>query len=219
MLAAQLRRTICLTSPSTRTISRSRQRPTACAHRPRICLRQSKARRHRRRCHPPRTSVFAVSPARQRNSARSRSRRAAQATTSLCRSKYPKRRCEEPSTSSRGALFDLRIVGHPGASRSRRLQLRRHRPRLPETPAVGRGPDESKVEPSRLRQIRLGGGFEFDEIKTDIHGLAGWDDRNFLGGLRTFSVEFRPGGVFYPTRLDNFVKPTNFFPKRSFASC
>ena len=50
-------------------------------------------------------------------------------------------------------------------------------------------------------------------IKTDIHGLVGWEDRNFLGGLRNFSVEFRPGGVLYPTRLGNFVEPTNFLPE------
>jgi len=87
-------------------------------------------------------------------------------------------------------------------------------PDLPETPAPsGEVPLTVKVEPSRLRQIKLGGGVEFDVIKTDVHALVGWADRNFFGGLRTFSVEFRPGGVLYPTRLGNFVKPTNFLPE------
>ncbi len=87
-------------------------------------------------------------------------------------------------------------------------------PDLPETPAPsGEVPLTVKVEPSRLRQVRLGGGVEFDVIKTDVHALFGWEDRNFFGGLRTFHVEFRPGGVLYPMRLGNFVKPTNFLPE------
>ena len=70
-----------------------------------------------------------------------------------------------------------------------------------------------RVEPNRLRQIRLGGGVEFDELKTDIHGLAGWEDHNFLGGLRTFTVELKPGFVLYPLRIDNFVTPTRILPE------
>ena len=60
-----------------------------------------------------------------------------------------------------------------------------------------------KVEPTRLRQITLGGGVEIDEIKTDVHLLGGWEDHNFLGGLRDFSVTFKPGVVLYPLRIDN----------------
>src|ERR1019366_10416354 len=51
------------------------------------------------------------------------------------------------------------------------------------------------VEPSKLKQVRFGGGVEFDELKTEVHGLAGWEDHNFLGGLRDFSVDFTPGVV------------------------
>ena len=57
---------------------------------------------------------------------------------------------------------------------------------------------------------RLGGGFEFDEIKTDLHALIGWENHNFLGGLRDFNVEFKPGVIPYPTRLGNYVGPTNW---------
>ena len=63
-----------------------------------------------------------------------------------------------------------------------------------------------KVEPGKLRLLRLGGGAEFDAIKTDVHGLVGWEDRNFLGGLRDFNVELKPGLVFYPTRLGNLQR-------------
>jgi len=69
-----------------------------------------------------------------------------------------------------------------------------------------------KVQPSKLRVIKLGGGIEFDAVKTDVHGLIGWESHNFFGGLRTFSVQFRPGLVFYPVRVNNFVTPTHFLP-------
>lgn len=74
----------------------------------------------------------------------------------------------------------------------------------PDPPSV---PLTVKVEPARLRQITLGGGFEIDEIKTEIHGIARWEDRNFLGGLRDFSATFQPGVVLYPYRI-NYLKGT-----------
>jgi outer membrane protein insertion porin family/translocation and assembly module TamA len=70
-----------------------------------------------------------------------------------------------------------------------------------------------RVEPSRLRTVTLGGGIEFDAIKTDVHLLAGWEHRNFLGGLRQFNVEFKPGVVLYPTRINNVTPPTDFLPE------
>ncbi len=69
-----------------------------------------------------------------------------------------------------------------------------------------------EVAPANLRLLRLGGGAEFDAIKTDVHGLIGWEDHNFLGGLRDFSVELKPALVFYPTRVNNFTTPTNLLP-------
>ena len=70
-----------------------------------------------------------------------------------------------------------------------------------------------KVERSLLHRLRLGGGIELDVIKTDLHGLVGWESRNFFGGLRKFTVEFRPGVVLYPTRLPTFQAPTNYLPE------
>jgi outer membrane protein assembly factor BamA len=69
-----------------------------------------------------------------------------------------------------------------------------------------------QVEPANLRSLRLGGGAEFDAIKTDVHALVGWEDRNFLGGLRDFNVELKPALVFYPMRINNFTEPTNLLP-------
>jgi outer membrane protein assembly factor BamA len=70
-----------------------------------------------------------------------------------------------------------------------------------------------KVEPTRLRQITLGGGFELDEIKTDLHLLGRWEDHDFLGGLRSFSVTVKPGIVLYPVRINNFAGPVKPLPE------
>ncbi len=70
-----------------------------------------------------------------------------------------------------------------------------------------------KVEPSKLRVLRLGGGLEWDEIKTDVHAVIGWEDHDFLGNLRDVSIDLKPGVVLYPTRVDNLVSPTNPLPE------
>jgi outer membrane protein insertion porin family/translocation and assembly module TamA len=70
-----------------------------------------------------------------------------------------------------------------------------------------------QVEPQRLRQITLGGGLELDQIKTEIHGVAGWEDRNFLGGLRDFNVLLRPAVVLYPLRSNNWKGPLHPLPE------
>ncbi len=73
-----------------------------------------------------------------------------------------------------------------------------------------------KAEATRLRQLRLGGGVEIDEIKTDVHLVAGWEDRNFLGGLRDFGATFRPGVVLYPLRINNWQGPLRPLPEERF---
>jgi outer membrane translocation and assembly module TamA len=80
----------------------------------------------------------------------------------------------------------------------------------PESDVV---PVHFRVEPTKLRQLRLGGGIELDEIKTELHLLAGWEDHDFFGGLRDFSVNFTPGIVLYPTRIDDLVAPSSVFPE------
>jgi outer membrane protein assembly factor BamA len=80
-------------------------------------------------------------------------------------------------------------------------------------PPTGIVPLTVKVEPSKLRVLRLGGGVELDEIKSEVHALVGWEDHNFLGDLRDLSVDFKPGVVLYPTRVDNLVRPTNPLPE------
>jgi outer membrane translocation and assembly module TamA len=81
-------------------------------------------------------------------------------------------------------------------------------PDLPNPPPADHVvPLTVKVETTRLHQITLGGGVEIDEIKTDLHVIGGWEDHNFLGGLRDFSVQVKPGVVLYPVRIDNVQGP------------
>jgi outer membrane protein insertion porin family/translocation and assembly module TamA len=68
-----------------------------------------------------------------------------------------------------------------------------------------------QVEPTKLHTLRLGVGGEFDETKTDLHALFGWEDHNLLGGLRDLNLDLKPGLVFYPTSVSNITTPTNLF--------
>jgi len=57
------------------------------------------------------------------------------------------------------------------------------------------------VRPSKLRAVRLGGGARLDTLRFAANLRTGWEDRNFLGGLRHLSVEARPAVTFFPTRV------------------
>jgi outer membrane protein insertion porin family/translocation and assembly module TamA len=87
-------------------------------------------------------------------------------------------------------------------------------PALEEGPrADGRVPLVVKLEPSRLRTVRVGGGVEFDALKTAVNATAGWEHRNFFGGLRKFHVDLTAGLVLYPLRVNNIEAPTDVFPE------
>jgi outer membrane protein insertion porin family/translocation and assembly module TamA len=91
------------------------------------------------------------------------------------------------------------------------------RPDLQEPPPPDRVvPVNVEVVPTKLRNVRVGGGFELDVIKTDAYLTAGWTDLNLFGGLRRFDVDFRPGVTLYPTRLNDFVAPREFLPEERF---
>ncbi len=115
---------------------------------------------------------------------------------------------EQELDDAQQALLDLGIFAS--------VELKPDMPETAEAPNPMASPAIAirvTLEPSRLRTLRLGGGFEFDSLKTDVHGIIGWENKNFLGGLRTFSVQFRPGVVFYPTRVSNLVAPTHPLPE------
>jgi outer membrane protein assembly factor BamA len=54
------------------------------------------------------------------------------------------------------------------------------------------------------RVLRLGGGGRLDAVELSGSLTAGWEHRNFLGGLRHLSLEARPGVVLFPTRMADF---------------
>ncbi|WP_437654240.1 BamA/OMP85 family outer membrane protein [Sorangium sp. So ce1182] len=72
-------------------------------------------------------------------------------------------------------------------------------PGQPRSPVV---PVTFSVEPAALRAVRLGGGAEVGS-RIETHLVAGWEDRNFLGGLRRLNIEARPGLVFYPLEFSS----------------
>lgn len=79
----------------------------------------------------------------------------------------------------------------------------------PDTRVV---PVRVEVTPAQLNSVRLGGGVTVDTLKSDIHGLIGWEGRNFLGGMRRLTIEAQPALVFVPTRIGNFAAPQHFLP-------
>ena len=87
-------------------------------------------------------------------------------------------------------------------------------PALDEGPRPdGRVPLLVKLEGSKLRTLRVGGGIEFDALKTAVTGQIGWEHRNFFGGLRKFRVDLGAGLVFYPLRVTNIEAPSHVFPE------
>ncbi len=80
-------------------------------------------------------------------------------------------------------------------------------------PASRRVPLAVKLSPSKIHAVKLGAGVELDVIRTDFHLITGWEHRNFFGGMRRFTIDFRPGIVLYPTRLPDFQAPTHYLPE------
>jgi outer membrane protein insertion porin family/translocation and assembly module TamA len=48
------------------------------------------------------------------------------------------------------------------------------------------------VTESKLRSVKLGPGFLLDPLRDDVHVVASWEHRNFLGGLRDLTLSARP---------------------------
>jgi outer membrane protein insertion porin family/translocation and assembly module TamA len=73
-------------------------------------------------------------------------------------------------------------------------------------------PVRVSVEPAELHKVVLGGGVAIDALKSEVHLLGGWSSQNFLGGLRDFSIEARPGLVLHPLRINNWTAPSRPLP-------
>lgn len=59
------------------------------------------------------------------------------------------------------------------------------------------------VRESSLRTVRIGGGVRADVLRLAAHLRVGWEDKNFLGGMRSFSIDTKPGITFFPAYLYN----------------
>lgn len=115
---------------------------------------------------------------------------------------------EEGKPYSRAEVEDARTqIVNLGVFSSVDIRQDRSRPDTREVPIT------VVVEESALRTVKLGGGMRFDVLEWSAHLDIGWEHRNFLGGMRRFRIETKPGMVLFPTRMDNFVAPTNVFFK------
>lgn len=80
-------------------------------------------------------------------------------------------------------------------------------------PESGRVPIQVRVQESSLRAVRLGGGSRFDVLRFSANLEVGWENKNFLGGMRRFSINARPGLTFFPTRIDRLEPPSSYLPE------
>jgi outer membrane protein insertion porin family/translocation and assembly module TamA len=69
------------------------------------------------------------------------------------------------------------------------------------------------VRETLLRGVKLGIGATADVLRVATHLRAGWEDHNFLGGMRSFSIDTTPGVTLYPARIDHLVAPTRPLPE------
>lgn len=64
-----------------------------------------------------------------------------------------------------------------------------------------------------VHMLRLGAGVRLDSVRADVHALASWENRNFLGGLRRLSFEIVPSLVLFGTHLPELSLPRRLLPQ------
>ncbi|MBK8479778.1 MAG: BamA/TamA family outer membrane protein [Proteobacteria bacterium] len=105
---------------------------------------------------------------------------------------------------ARAIAFREGDVYRPEAFARTRARLLRHQVfaavelRLPKSP-VARAPVTIDLTPTKLREIRLGGGMGVDQRWQEIHFFSRFAWRNFLGGLRNLELRLQPKFVTIPT--------------------
>src|SRR5262249_47369209 len=68
------------------------------------------------------------------------------------------------------------------------------------------------VTPTTLRTLKLGGGAEVGS-RVLVSLVSSWDNRNFFGGLRDFSIEGKPDVVVYPLTIRGNAHTDPFQPR------
>ncbi len=80
-------------------------------------------------------------------------------------------------------------------------------------PESGEVPLTVHLNEAKLRGVRAGMGARFDVLKFANSVLVGWEDRNFLGGMRSLRVEDRFGLIYFPMRFGRFEAPIRALPE------
>jgi outer membrane protein insertion porin family/translocation and assembly module TamA len=101
--------------------------------------------------------------------------------------------------SAQNAVGDLRVT----ASVTAEPMLSKEGEPKPVIPIV------FHVTETTLKTVKSGVGAEVGSV-VETHGVAGWEHRNFLGGLRHFVVEVKPGVIISPLTFSTiFSKPVS----------
>lgn len=85
---------------------------------------------------------------------------------------------------ARGRIYNLGVFG------SVKVEYE-HDPARPELADV-----IITVHEGKFHELRLGGGFDFESTRYDVHLAGQYIKYNFLGGLRTLKLRLEPGWVF-----------------------
>lgn len=76
-------------------------------------------------------------------------------------------------------------------------------PRDPDIPVLVR------LQPDKLRAIKAGLGAELGD-RLEAHTVVGWEDKNIFRLLDRYSIEARPGVVFYPIKVSTLADERDF---------
>ena len=80
-------------------------------------------------------------------------------------------------------------------------------------PQSGTVPLSVNLKEAKLRGVRVGFGGRFDVVKFANSVLVGWEDRNFLGGMRSLRAENRFGLIYFPLRFGRIEAPIRALPQ------
>jgi translocation and assembly module TamA len=71
-------------------------------------------------------------------------------------------------------------------------------------PRTGRVPLRVEVAEAPFHEVKAGLGIGFEQLRQEAHAVAGYTQRDFLGGLRRLDLEARAGYAFIPSAYTTF---------------
>lgn len=75
------------------------------------------------------------------------------------------------------------------------------------------------VQEGSLRALRAGIGARIDPLKVSNHLRLGWQDRNFLGGMRDVLLEIRPSLTYFPLNSERLFQAIGGAPEQARVCC